>query len=1467
MESVYSRIDSGEYCEQTLLLAWDVTALLERGKFLPLLYNWTTKKFGCSTNVTVSRKSKNIAVLTPDGELSILFVKDGKLVVKSQVRVLLDPYPEFRLIEFNNSESLLFATRSNAIVDVFEANGMFLYKIPLSEDNLAGSSSSQIVTQIRSISLEDDAHFSDDLFTLQIDGTFSAFRVGRDGYHKLFSMALDEPPVCDFVYIPKFHLIISSSEYQRRLQSEEEMDCTMFGLNVYRHLNDFPFIDCLKKGSVKKAWHEKIPFLSHKRTVMTSMEVSPDQKTLIAISSIGDVIWFDLPSLRIRRFASAEQNDITARPMEVRWTDEDEVVILHSNGQMTRAKPADYFDGTTVDPPLHRLDYCKHIRLVEDRTIFALTEARTDAIPIARKENNKKRVGVEFTLFLWFYIAFIAKLVKAMFASFFGGNPNEEMSEKIGVEQSAQLALYATRNITLADYIEIQLAKHEYQVAIDLAKQSNGTYDLDLVYKRQWSDFKKSGEKVTLDHLKVLHNVQDTEWLVRECLHFTNKATLNHHLLLIQLAKREIETRELTDEILSQQVDNAEIVIEVLAHTQKHEDEALEIYLRHRDSTLYTFAFAMAEETEFEILEVLFQRHRKELRGYLLVLLAAIPESTQPRLYSKFLPAMDPTESPDQLFYLNTDEEFEAPESHRIPPKFDEYGEFLYTKEADEVELTKKWFETRIFAMDTLSGLPDDIISLVEIAIQNGFEEIADLGREFSLYADFVRFTAAVHLNFAQLKQWNVKKATEHLTKHLSRTDLLENFERVVELIEFIDDGRGEMQAELMKLVKANCKQDFALLSAVKTVKPEYLTNDSLIECFYESEVRGAELTDAMKKFNLGPGLIEVVQLCNQMPATESPTFAQIHSASREKSKAFELCQKFIQSAVKVEKPSETHQKTADPTRIAEWWRELLFRARRLRSAAFENLLPEDQILNLILNEMIESAVQDLNPEPKPYLRAPFHLVVDLNGTAESAKMSLLKQSTFEQILCEKSKEFIENAQPNLADPNLIRADLVLQCLLSGKRAQRRILNQQKTLEMVRTSIKMGSQRPPITFIYCDKQIILTETVSIGDNYKEIKRCAELAKHLDLPTPAATALAACAAAALEKRDHRILRQYVRELAKKARDFPVVYKMAKKLIEDGEIEMDQELRADAIACLIHNCPEDELTNVFEVLKNVSGPNEDIEHEEDVEEEIGFPDFPDPSYSSFLATERYFRNFYQQHSQKAIAGKHTPIALSLPKTSIQFDIVLGLEGDPQALKRIQNSKETRELFDAAQFLQNESPSIIQWLPLNYWRQIAARSFGRLRRPVRKEEWSSVDGEEGTELKEEVDEKAEELQNALERVLVTGCDRERFFEDPQYREDTLTGLALTTDQDTIKDVELVANNFRTPLWPIYMAYLDYLLTDEEVKFTDAKKLLLRRSDIQEVLFSHPDELRQHLRQKVVPLIDPDDIERLSLVETYFP
>lgn len=114
---------------------------------------------------------------------------------------------------------------------------------------------------------------------------------------------------------------------------------------------------------------------------------------------------------------------------------------------------------------------------------------------------------------------------------------------------------------------------------------------------------------------------------------------------MIGLAKRVCEMRENADPLLKNKVANADNVLENLIKvvnkkTQLHENEALPIFLEHRENSIYEFAFSMAEEAEFRVLEEVMRNHEKELRNYLLLILSAVPESTPPKEYSKLIPAM-----------------------------------------------------------------------------------------------------------------------------------------------------------------------------------------------------------------------------------------------------------------------------------------------------------------------------------------------------------------------------------------------------------------------------------------------------------------------------------------------------------------------------------------------------------------------------------------------------------------------------------------------------------------------------------------------------------------------------------------------------------------------------------------------------------------------------------------------------------
>lgn len=93
---------------------------------------------------------------------------------------------------------------------------------------------------------------------------------------------------------------------------------------------------------------------------------------------------------------------------------------------------------------------------------------------------------------------------------------------------------------------------------------------------------------------------------------------------------------------------------------------------------------------------------------------------------------------------------------------------------------------------------------------------------------------------------------------------------------------------------------------------------------------------------------------------------------------------------------------------------------------------------------------------------------------------------TFEELIVETSKEFLDSAIPDLDDANLKRSSLVLDALRTGSRLPRLLANQKRALDVIKLSLELGSKRVPATFAYCNKEILLAEIVNTKNNYKNV---------------------------------------------------------------------------------------------------------------------------------------------------------------------------------------------------------------------------------------------------------------------------------------------------------------------------------------------------------------------------------------------
>lgn len=75
------------------------------------------------------------------------------------------------------------------------------------------------------------------------------------------------------------------------------------------------------------------------------------------------------------------------------------------------------------------------------------------------------------------------------------------------------------------------------------------------------------------------------------------------------------------------------------------------------------------------------------------------------------------------LFFLDQKSESNKPDQCHIPARYDKYQKFLFTEDSNEVDLTREWIIQRLSQIDNYSGLVDDILSFLGIAIdEKGFE-------------------------------------------------------------------------------------------------------------------------------------------------------------------------------------------------------------------------------------------------------------------------------------------------------------------------------------------------------------------------------------------------------------------------------------------------------------------------------------------------------------------------------------------------------------------------------------------------------------------------------------------------------------------------------------------------------------------------------------------------------------------------
>ncbi|KAI8976732.1 secretory pathway protein Sec39-domain-containing protein [Pilobolus umbonatus] len=198
---------------------------------------------------------------------------------------------------------------------------------------------------------------------------------------------------------------------------------------------------------------------------------------------------------------------------------------------------------------------------------------------------------------------------------------------------------------TARDFL-IHLKQGNYQGALDVANELD--LDKDIVYKSQWTQRKaERGTSLTHEDIEILELIQDSAWLLSECLDtLIEGPEVQKELLLI--GKKRVFT--ITDPIINDRLGSLTTTDKTWLRTRLYIMEYLDrlhtyikiwpsysssasfatYYGQFRDSHLVAQAIEFARCENHVALDAIFMHHGREVLPYRLFILSQIPETADP---------------------------------------------------------------------------------------------------------------------------------------------------------------------------------------------------------------------------------------------------------------------------------------------------------------------------------------------------------------------------------------------------------------------------------------------------------------------------------------------------------------------------------------------------------------------------------------------------------------------------------------------------------------------------------------------------------------------------------------------------------------------------------------------------------------------------------------------------------------------
>ncbi|GAB1605191.1 neuroblastoma-amplified sequence-like [Argonauta hians] len=667
-------------------------------------------------NIAVGKCGQLVAILQ-DQFVEIRSSHDDYNGILGRACVMADTCPQWRQIAWSCDGALLAVSHSRGAIETFDTFGNPLFSIPSDPETLSGPagvptdltlSIAALVFLENSKIKEGSAH----LLSVNYLGKLSKYLVERNGSYQLlhtFMLTSEHPQgVTGLVYLPQHSALIVGSHAPIAAGLDDSMSqAEQHGLSLWRILSDSPHYKLVTdyeqdlnkskpKSFIKKLF--LLPKLSWKtsKDSIFKMCLSPNAKQLVTLHYSGELILWDVPSLRKRNsWPHEEQALILARcPGAVSLVSTNTLKnLLGANPEWFEPSPR---VTTTYDGRFLGLECC--CRFVSKRRVMAHSsgggssdEELFDDDSDDDDDISWMRKTSQYTKQVLYYVT---------------DNERFQPLRKKPKLVNRTYQLVCLRSTTPEELYAQKIDNEEYGEALALAKAYG--LDCDLVYQRQWQKSTVSLASIE-DYLRkiskrswVLHEcierVPDSINALRELMEYGLKGTDLQAMIAIAkkedggrlvmcddddliydseeeeefdpfnalcIQRRQNKIYQRREELLNQidfcfllleqkelcrarlrllqylyRLKTYELILGGIHFAQERFDKAF--FETFRSGNIVEEAVKFAQDSEVVAVEALFTYHGADVLPHRLAVLSNFPETTSPREYSNLLPEVSP---------------------------------------------------------------------------------------------------------------------------------------------------------------------------------------------------------------------------------------------------------------------------------------------------------------------------------------------------------------------------------------------------------------------------------------------------------------------------------------------------------------------------------------------------------------------------------------------------------------------------------------------------------------------------------------------------------------------------------------------------------------------------------------------------------------------------------------------------------